>query len=216
MRSRNHFPLHILTSTLTIFLIAVITIDATAHLLPLHWDYNGCDTLIIDVYGYLNTDDLLDSPKVCYRRGMTAWEFRRLGQTKANNIIIITHLFTSSESVGLGTSDVPSFTFPLLHPITTLFIIKGVTNNGEVKLAVTPSIKYISSSMDGKTVSIITCFRPEIVEFTNAFLSLNARPVIVTRIAELKLRDALDIINHILTNNEYSRVCNHIYLQCYW
>lgn len=209
MRKRYFFT--ICAISLAVVSSFIIVFDALAHLLYL--SNEECDTLVVDVYGYLDNHILQEG--VCYKRGLSVWEFRSLGKVKAHRVIIVTHFFSSPKSLGLGVSDDMSIVFLLLHPVTTFFVVKGVLGNGEIRLAVAPSIKYISSPMNNKTIFLVTCFRPEIAEFANAFLDLGARAVIVTRTAEMTLKDAVSTVYTLLKQQNLEELCGSPYIYCY-
>lgn len=201
----------LLPAAVALAIVAIAIVDALAHIFYFWSDASGCETLIVDVYGFISPPSAVDG--TCYRVGMSAWELRSLGRTEAKHIIIITHVFSSEEGVGIGVSDEVTPAFPLLHPVTALFSIKGVTGDGRTALALSPGFWIISHRLTGKTVTLITCFRDRTKELVDSFLRLGAEEVIVVNVAHTTRNIATTLVNTLLESP--SSVCDLRYVSCY-
>ena len=188
--------------------LCVVCVDY-AYLQAYSWR-KGCSVEVFDVYGYAR--GLLSR---CYYDRLELRDYLHLGETDAEVLVIATHYFTSPRGeVGLGTSEpVPAY-YPLVHPVRTLQVIKGVLPSG-VYAAVPPHV-IEGSNLRGKTVVLLTCSLPRVDEVAEAFVRAGARLVAVSNTPALqpdRLRYLLELVLNSLGSPE--SLCGTELFVCY-
>jgi len=201
--------LKIYSVVIAVVFALLILHDAVSHIVS--FQRAGCTIEVFDAYG--NAE--ISTNGVCYHRGLDLWTFRSLGKTDANTLILVTHFFTSKDAVGLGVSDTPDIFFIITHPVSLFYTVKGTTNTGETYMAVSPNIVSISSSLDNKTVIIVTCKLPRIEEFAKALLEAGARKVIITNTPTLDEGTIGFFVEKIVNIKDADKLCSLPIFTCY-
>lgn len=196
------------------FVFLVIVADALIQfIVPFR---RGCDVEVFDVYGVLNATELSELPSYCYMKSLNVWGFRTLGKTTASVIVVVTHFFSSQDAVGLGVSDPPTILTTLLHPITTFYIIKGTTSDGDLKLGVTPEISKLSYPLNGKTLVLLTCNLKGIDSFARSFIDVSGLDLLIVSKEEILREESVEhYLKLVLTTSNISSLCDTQLFTCF-
>jgi len=170
----------------------------------------GCSVEVFDVYGY--AAGVLDK---CYYNRLEFRDYIHLGETEAEVIVIATHYFTSPKGrVGLGTSEKIYFYYPLLHPVKTLYVVKGILPNS-IYVAAPPQIIEASNFRD-KVIVLLTCKLPRLEEVVEAFTKGGARLVVVSNTPALQPSELRYLLKLVLSDIDgLENLCKTELFICY-
>jgi hypothetical protein len=171
----------------------------------------GCEVEVFDPYSYAR--GVLER---CYYDKLELRDYIHLGETDARVIIIATHYFTSPHGeVGLGTSEKIEFYYPLLHPLRSFYVVRGVVQPGSVYAAAPPRVLSMSN-LTGKVVVLLTCRLARIEEVVEAFIESGAELVVVSNTPALSPSELRYLLVLVLRSaSSIQDLCKSELFACY-
>ncbi len=205
---RRHLKWIVALAPLLLY-ICVVIVDYAS--LQFYTWRRGCEVEVFDPYGYAR-----GVVEECYYDKLELRDYIHLGETDAKVIIIATHYFTSpSGDVGLGTSEKIEFYYPLIHPVRSLIVVRGVVVPGSVYAAAPPRV-LSTSNLTGKTIVLLTCKLPRIEEVTEALVKSGAELVVVSNTPSLSPGEMRSLLDFVVKNtSNLSRLCELNLFTCY-
>ncbi len=162
----------------------------------------GCNSSVLVIDAYNEIRGL--HTNYCVLRSLSLNQLRSLGALDSKVIFLATHLYSSSRGFALGTSDKSVFLDVILHPITSILgLSAGVLSNGSRYVALEPRAFYLTPSLNGKVIVLVTCNCRGALAFAKVFIKHGASIVICVCKKEMLYSWAYEFLKQLLKAYEH-------------